>query len=129
MLRKHFLILTAYTLIALGLAHPLAANMTRALPGVEGDLPSFVWALGWMRRALELGVNPFASDYVFYPLGGATQLLWAVSLIGALALPLQYAFGLVPAFNAMYLAATVLTAYGTCLLAVELLKSKVKSQK
>lgn len=68
-------------------------------------------------------MNPFHTDYVFYPLGGATQLLWAVSLIGFASLPLQYAFGLVVAHNLMYLAATVLTAYGTFLLASEVVGS------
>ncbi len=115
--QTHLIILIAYTLIALVMTSPLAANFATAIPGVEGDAPSFVWALGWMKRALELGANPFHTDYVFYPLGGATQLLWAVSLIGILSLPLQYAFGLVAAHNVMYLAATVLTAYGMYLLA------------
>jgi hypothetical protein len=128
-MRNHILILTAYTALALVMSYPLALNFATAMPGVEGDAPSFVWALGWMKRALELGENPFRTDFVFYPLGGATQLMWAVSLIAILALPLQSAFGLIAAHNAMYLAATVLIAYGTFLLAIELLKSKVKSEK
>ncbi len=137
MLRKHFLILAVYTFIALVLSYPLVLIFTTAIPVLEGDAPSFVWALGWRPRALELGVNPFHTDYVFYPLGGATQLLWAVSLIGVLAMPFEYAFGVIAAHNAMYLAATVLTAYGTFLLATDFLahaqnqaqKSKIKNEK
>ncbi|MBI5650539.1 MAG: hypothetical protein HZC40_08870 [Chloroflexi bacterium] len=126
---QHFLILIAYTVIAVALSFPLALNFATAIPGVEGDAPSFVWALGWMQRALELGENPFRTDFVFYPLGGATQLMWAISLIAILALPLQAAFGLIVAHNAMYLIATVLTAYGTFLLAREVLASRIPKPK
>ena len=129
-MRKHFFILIAYTVAALVMTWPLALNFTTAIPGVEGDTGSFVWALGWMKTALvDLGVNPFHTDYIFYPLGGATQLLWAISLIAFIAIPLQYLFGLIGTYNVLYLAVTVLTAWGTYLLAEEILKSEVKSLK
>jgi hypothetical protein len=130
-IRKHLVILTAYTLIALGMTFPLALNFTTAIPGVEGDTPSFVWALGWMKTALvDLRVNPFYGDYVFYPLGGATQLLWAVSLIAFLAIPFQVLFGLIVTYNVFYLAATVLTAWGMYLLADEVLwRAEVRGQR
>ncbi len=121
--KKHLFILFTYTLVALALSHPLALDFASALPGVEGDAASYLWALGWARRALELGADLFHSDYVFYPLGGATQLLWAVSLIGFISIPLQYAFGLVAAHNALWLAATVLTGYGTFLLADDVIRN------
>ncbi len=112
------------------MSYPLALNFSSALPGVQGDASSYLWALGWAKRALELDANPFRTDFVFYPLGGATQLLWAVSLIGFISIPLQYVFGLIAAHNLLYLAATVLTAYGTYLLARYVLeKSTVQSPK
>ncbi|MBI4785544.1 MAG: hypothetical protein HY782_00640 [Chloroflexi bacterium] len=117
-MRKHLTVLTLYILIALVLSWPLALNFASAIPGVEGDAASFVWAMGWAKTALaDLRVNPFHTDYVFYPLGGATQLLWATSLVGLVSIPLQYVFGLIVTYNLLYLAATVLTAYGTFLLA------------
>ncbi len=115
--RKHLIVIGAYTLIAVGMTYPLGGNFATAIPGVEGDAGSFVWALGWMKTALERGINPFRSDYVFFPLGGATQTMWAVSLIAALSIPLQAVVGLIAAHNLLYLAATVLTAYGMFLLA------------
>jgi hypothetical protein len=128
--RKHIFVLIAYTVIALVITFPLVLNFTTAIPGVEGDTGSFVWALGWMKSALELGVNPFRSDYVFYPLGGATQLIWAVSFIALLALPLQTAFGMIVTYNILYLAATVLTAWGMFLLAEDVLqRSEVRGQR
>ncbi len=120
--KRHALVLIVYTVLAVVMTWPLAMNFGTALPGIGGDSASFVWALGWAKTALvDLHVNPFRTDYVFYPLGGATQLLWAVSLLGLVSIPLQVLFGLVPAHNLLYLAATVLTAYGTFLLADEVL--------
>lgn len=119
---EHPIVLAAYTLIALALSFPLAAQFGDHIAGVDGDVWSYLWAMGWARASLlDLGVNSFHTDYIFYPLGGATQLLWGTALPSFASLPLQLAFGLVPAFNAMYLAASVLTAYGMYLLGKEVL--------
>lgn len=122
-LRKHFAILIAYTLVTLVMTYPLVANLATSIPGVAGDATSFVWAMGWMKTALERGINPFRSDFVFYPLGGATQLLWATSLIASVSIPVQSVFGLIVTHNLFYLAATVMTAYGTYLLAADILRN------
>ncbi|MBI5035214.1 MAG: hypothetical protein HZB51_32205 [Chloroflexi bacterium] len=122
--RKHVVILIAYTIVVIVMTYPLVLNFGTAIPGVEGDATSFVWALGWMKTALmDLRVNPFHTDYVFYPLGGATQLMWAVSLIAFVSIPFQYLLGLIATHNLFYLAATVLTAYGMYVLAEEILAS------
>lgn len=130
MIRKHAVILITYSIVALVMTYPLAANLNTAIPGLEGDATSFVWAMGWMKTAIEHGVNPFRSDFVFYPLGGATQLLWATSLIALVSVPFQFVFGLIGTHNLFYLAATVLTAYGTFRLAEQVLQnSKVQFPK
>jgi hypothetical protein len=111
------------------MSYPLALHLGDAIPGVQGDVWSYLWAMGWARvSTLELGVNPFRSDYVFYPLGGATQLLWATALPSFLSIPLQLTLGLVASFDLMYLGATVLTAYGTYLLAKSVLASGNRPQ-
>jgi hypothetical protein len=121
-LKKHFLVLLAYSALAVAMTWPLAANFASAIPGVEGDASSYLWALGWAKTALvDLHVNPFHTDYVFYPLGGATQLFWAVSLLGVVSLPLQILFGLISAHNFLYLALTVFSAYGMFLLMREVI--------
>ncbi len=122
--RRHFIIIIAYIVIALAMTFPLALNFATAIPGVEGDAGSFVWALGWMKTALvDLRVNPFHTDYVFYPLGGATQVLWAVSLIAFISIPLQYLFGLIVTHNILHIAATVVTAWGMFLLAEDVIRN------
>lgn len=122
---EHIVIPAVYTLIALVMSYPLVAQFGDHIPGVEGDVWSYLWAMGWARTALlNLGVNPFQTDYIFYPLGGATQLLWGTALPSFASIPLQLAFGLVPAFNLMYLAATVLTAWGGYLVGKQVLTTE-----
>ena len=122
--RKHLVVIIAYAILALALTWPLALHFTSAIPGVEGDATSFVWALGWAKTALiDWPIDPFRSDFVYYPLGGATQLMWAVSLVAFVSILLQYLFGLIAAYNTLYLAATVLTAYGMFLLAEYVLRT------
>jgi hypothetical protein len=118
-------------LITLVMFWNVVQNIATAIPGLSGDATSFVWALGWMKTALvDLHVNPFHTDYVYYPLGGATQLMWAVSLIALIAVPLESFLGLLAAHNVLYLAATIATAYGMYLLAEEVLKnSEARIQK
>ncbi len=119
---EHIVVLLAYALIALLMSGPLVAQFGDHIAGVDGDVWSYLWAMGWARvSVLNLGVNPFHTDYIFYPLGGATQLLWGTALVSFASLPLQLAFGLVPAFNLMYVAASVLTAYGMYSLGIEIL--------
>lgn len=118
----HLAILAVYTLLALVFSYPLVLRPGDSIAGVQGDVWSYLWAMGWAKAAtFDLGINPFRSNYVYYPLGGATQLLWATALPSFASIPLQLAFGLIPAFNIIYVAATVLTAYGTCLLALYVL--------
>lgn len=123
----HLVALASYTLISLVMSAPLAAHFSDSIPGVDGDVWSYLWAMGWARVSLLLGANPFHTDYIFYPLGGATQLLWGTALPSFASLPLQFAFGLVPAFNLVYLAASVLTGFGTYLLALEVLRGATPS--
>jgi hypothetical protein len=121
---EHLAVLVVYTLLAALTSFPLVTQFGSHIAGVEGDVWSYLWAMGWARvSVLNLGANPFHTDYVFYPLGGATQLLWGTALPSFASIPLQLAFGLVPAFNLVYLASSVLTAYGTFLLGTEVFRS------
>lgn len=120
---EHAAVLTAFTFLAFVITFPHITGFADHIPGVSGDVWSYLWALGWARVSLlNLVVNPFHTDYIFYPLGGATQLLWGTALPSFASIPLQLAFGLVPAFNLVFLAASALTGYGTYLLAQEVFR-------
>lgn len=113
--------LVVFSGIAILWSWPLASRIAGAIPGVDGDIWSYVWAMGLARLAVWNGFNPFHTEQIFFPLGGATQLLWGTALPSFASIPLQLAFGLIPAFNLVYLAASALTGLGMYLLACDVL--------
>ncbi|MFC2037880.1 hypothetical protein ACFLYD_07975, partial [Chloroflexota bacterium] len=122
--RIHVRILMAYVLLALLLTWPLAARFGSHVPGNGVDDPPLTWNLWWVQHALlELGANPFHSDHLFYPLGINLAFYTLTVLNGLLSIPLQAAFGLVPASNLLLLSSLVLSGYGTFLLASCLLNT------
>jgi hypothetical protein len=112
----HLLILIVYLLLALVLTYPLIAHFDTHVPGSETwafDEYSFVWSQWWVKHALfDANISPLATRYVFYPLGVnlvSFTVLWTNAILG---LPIQFAFGLIPAVNATVLATFVLGAFG-----------------
>jgi hypothetical protein len=76
-----------------------------------------VWSQWWVKYALfDLETSPLSTRHVFYPLGVnlvSFTMLWTNAVLG---LPIQLAFGVIPAVNATVLATFVLGAYGVYLL-------------
>ena len=123
--RTHLLIPAAYTLAALLLTWPLAAHFGSHVPGNGVDDPPLTWNLWWIKHALlEQGTNPFACDYLFYPIGINLAFYTLTLLNGLLSLPLQATLGLIPAGNLLLLSSFVLGGYGTFLLASRFAESQ-----
>ncbi len=119
--RKHLLVLGAYTLLALVLTWPLAANFTTHVVGDGSDDPALTWNLWWFKHALlDLHTSPLTTDFMFYPIGINLVFYTLTLLNDALSLPLQAVFGLVPAANMLLLSSFVLCGYGMFLLVEEL---------
>lgn len=75
-----------------------------------------VWAHAWTReRLLRDGAWPLDAPEIAFPRGGAFSSIAPVT--DALSLPLQYVFGLVPAFNLLVLGHLVLAGMGARALA------------
>ncbi|MBI4787534.1 MAG: hypothetical protein HY782_10860 [Chloroflexi bacterium] len=127
MTRRNLFALVFYLALALGLTYPLVLQFGDHVPGSETwalDEYTFVWSQWWFKHALfDLDTNLLATRLVFYPLGldlAAFTMLWAHAVIG---LPVQLAFGVVPATNAAVLATFVLGAFGMYLLARHLMRN------
>lgn len=114
----HILALAAFTIIALLFTYPLILNFTKAVPG-EFDTYWFLWEIWHFGHQLGSGNSPFFSTLIYYPYGTSLYLSTVVPLLSLLSIPLQWAFGLVGAYNALYLASYVLSAYFAYLLAKE----------
>ena len=130
---SHFLVLVLYLLLALVLTYPLVMQFGDHVPGTTTwgmDEYGYVWNNWWFKHALfDLGANPFQTNYIFYPLGTSLVLYTFTLLHVLLGLPIQLAFGLIPASNAELLFAFVMSAYGTFLLVGSLIQnSKFKIQ-
>ncbi|MBI5878510.1 MAG: hypothetical protein HZB53_12750 [Chloroflexi bacterium] len=122
-MRKHVLAIVLYALIAIALTQPLALNFATHVVGDGSDDPALTWNLWWFKRAvLDLHVSPLISDAMFYPIGINLAFYTLTLLNDALSLPLQAAFGLVPAANLLLLSSFVLGGYGAFLLSAYVLK-------
>jgi hypothetical protein len=118
----HLLILAAYTLFALVLTWPVVARFGTHVPGNGVDDPPLTWNLWWVQHALlDLNVNPFECNYLFYPLGINLTFYTLTALNGLLSIPLQAIMGLIPASNLLLLSSFVLSGYGAFLLTCYLL--------
>jgi hypothetical protein len=84
------------------------------------DQASFVWSLAWWPHAIKHGLNPLLIDLVYAPDGW--NMAWTSAIPGPaiLAWPLTAAFGPIPAYNVLALAAPALAAWCTFLLCREL---------
>ncbi|MBI3912923.1 MAG: hypothetical protein HY327_01810 [Chloroflexi bacterium] len=119
-------ILFAYFFLALVLTFPLALNFSDHIPGTTTwsmDEYGYVWNNWWFKHAVfDLGANPFQTNYLLYPVGASLVLYTFTLLHILLGLPIQFAFGLIPASNAELLFSFALNGYGAYLLARYLLR-------
>ncbi len=128
--RQHLIVLFLYLIITLLVTFPLAANFTTHVPGTTTwslDEYGYVWNHWWFKHSLfELQTNPFATDYLFYPLG-ASLVLYAYTLLHVfLALPIHFAFGIIPASNFMVIFSFVISAFGMYLFMFYLMRVSLR---
>ncbi|MCX6028213.1 MAG: hypothetical protein NT169_02780 [Chloroflexi bacterium] len=122
--RSSFIIgpLLAYVLLSLLLTWPLATHFATHVPGDGIDDPSLAWNLWWVKHALvDQPQNPFACNWQFWPVGINLAFYTLTILNGALSVPLQAVFGIIPAYNLLLLSSFVLSGVGGYLLCREFL--------
>ncbi len=120
--KRHLVVIGVYALLALLLTYPLGLRFLSHVPGDGGDDPALAWNLWWVPYALlQLRANPFACDYMFYPIG-INLAFYTLTIFNAfLSTPLQAIMALVPVSNVVLLSSFVLSGYGAFLLAGYLL--------
>ncbi len=121
----HLAVVVLFVVLAVVMTWPLVRHLGTHVPGSYTwafDEYTFVWNSWWFRYALfDLGQNPLYSTHIFYPLG-ISLVLYTYNLFNALiSLPLQPFLPLPAISNLTFLFATVLSGYGTFLLAETLL--------
>jgi hypothetical protein len=119
--RTHVRVVLAYTVLGLILTWPLIARLTTHVPGDGIDDPSLAWNLWWVKHALvDQPQNPFQCAWQFWPVGINLAFYTLTILNGLLSIPLQGAFGLIPAYNLLLLTSFVLSGLGAYLLALDM---------
>ena len=115
-------ILAVYTLIAIILTWPLAAQFTSHVPGGNNDLFQNYWNLWlWKTSFFEQGVSPYSTDMLFS--GTETSLAFHTHSPAntLLTLPFLLLLGEGAALSLATLCGFILAAFGAYLLAKELL--------
>lgn len=113
MYRQHWFALGLYTVLALVLTHPLAFNLTAAVPNDIGDPLLNTWILAWVRHALLTDPAHLFHANIFYPL--PDTLAYSEHLFSTALLSLPVAEPVL-AYNLSLLATFPLGAYGMYLL-------------
>lgn len=130
MQRRNLVVLVLYLVITLIVTAPLASQFTTYVPGTTTwslDEYGYVWNHWWFKHSIfDLGVSPFQTDYLFYPLG-TSLVLYAYTLLHVfLALPVQFAFGVIPASNFTVIFSFVIAAFGMYLFMLYLLRVSLR---
>jgi hypothetical protein len=117
--RSRLLVGAGYLLLALVYAWPLPLHLAEQAVLARGsDFYPHIWNVWWTRFSLvELGQNPYTTDYLYHPSGLSLVYHVLDPLNGILSIPLQAAFGLLAAFNLLRIAQLIFSALAAYALA------------
>lgn len=116
--RQHLLALALYLAATVVFTWPLALNLTTAIPGDSFDGWQNYWNQWWIKQALiDRLANPLVTDLLYAPTGVSLYFHTLNPINGVTTLPIQLAFGLIAAYNAVVFLSWVLAGYGMFLLA------------
>lgn len=111
--------LLGYCLVTIALTWPLSRELGVSIPGTNiSDFREFVWSQWWWWHALGQGLDPTHINVIQYPSGMEFPLVYLMSQVFLLGLPLTALTGPTIAQNLLFLAAfptTGLAAYALCL--------------
>lgn len=114
--------LLGYALLTAAFTNPLIREFTTAIPGDAFDGWQNYWNLWWVRTALLVEhTHPFFTPLLYHPTGVSLLFHTLNPFNGAISLPVQLAWGLLPAYNSVVLFSFVLGGLGAFLLAREAL--------
>lgn len=125
--RQHLLALMLYLAATVIFTWPLTLNLTTAIPGDSFDGWQNYWNQWWIKQALiDRIVNPLFTDLLYYPTGVSLYFHTLNPFNGVTTLPIQLAFGLIVAYNAVVFLSWVLAGYGMFLLTRWLLRGEMR---
>ncbi|MGQ9491426.1 MAG: hypothetical protein ACUVS6_12125 [Anaerolineae bacterium] len=110
--------LAGYFLLTLGMTYPLVTQFGRAIPGDGFDGWQNYWNLWWVKVALlEQHRQPWFTPLLYHPTGVGLLFHTLNGFNGFTFLPVQLAWGLIPAYNAVVIFSFTVGGLGAYLLA------------
>jgi hypothetical protein len=82
----------------------------------NSDPAAYIWSLGWWPHALEHGLNPFETHYVWAPVGDNLARHTTIPAAAIVMWPVTGLFGPFASYNVLSIACPILTAFTTYLL-------------
>jgi hypothetical protein len=122
---RHLLPLFLYGLLTVLVTYPLILHFGSRLPSDGGDALQNYWNYWWTGRALATGQNPYWTPYLYAPYGAPLYLHTLNLFNGLVSLPVQWAFGLIPAYNSVVFLSFILAGYFAYLLVAEISGSRL----
>ncbi|MFA4930677.1 MAG: hypothetical protein WC570_02305 [Patescibacteria group bacterium] len=120
-------VFTLYFLMVILFTWPLVKNINDYVPGIGndgGDGFIFLWDIWWIKKQVLAGADLYFTNYLYFP-QGVNLIFHTLALAQSLlAVALSYFFGLVAAFNLVYLFFIWLSAVFTYLLSYRLWSSR-----
>ncbi len=127
--RRDLAALLAYFILAFVLTYPLVFRFGTHVAGDGSDDPALAWNLWWVRYAIfDLGRSPIYTDYLFFPIGLNLAFYTLTYLNAFISIPVQFAFGLIPAANVNLILSFALSGFGAYLLVKYLLRDEFREQ-
>jgi len=117
--------LVGYTALTLVLTYPVAAEISTSVPWGSQDTWHGIWNIWRIKHSLMTGSSLWYTNMVLYPTG--VDLTFQVQTLfnSLLSIPLQLAFGLIPAYNILFLFSYVMSGFAMYLLADYLIGDKL----
>lgn len=111
--------LVMYSVLAVVMTWPVAAQLGTHLAGGRDDLMTHQWTFWWVKQALVHGQNPYYTPLIFYP-QGVTLLYHNIAWFNiGVWLPLQAVLGGTAAYNITFIATFALNSFAMYLLVRE----------
>jgi len=105
--------LLGYAVLAFALFTNVWTSPATRWIGLDGDPDSTIWSLQWTTYALVHWLDPFVTNYIFYPTG--TNVLWAnadsPTALGWAATPITLLAGPIVTYNLLQTLALALSAW------------------
>jgi hypothetical protein len=112
--KVNYLILLLYTILSIVFTYPVAFSINK-IPG-SGDAFWFLWDFWSFKKAVINLSNPYYTTDIFYPTGVNLAFSEVSPFNAIISIPLQHLFGLIAAYNIIWILTFILSGFGTYLL-------------